>query len=349
VSENPLTVLLLPGATGDADAFSATLSSVRPELPDDATLAVVRDADASNHAVFVAAAGAAGVLPIDAETVASRPGIVGFARLGDRWRPGTLAARRRPLEAHPTAVLSIAGHHRFTPDGGDGLTVAAPLPPLEPQALLLRPRVEASAVLVRARALDAAAVALLHRPHGDAVVWSRLVAHYGHLPSGEIAADVRLDPERHGFRTAARLDAMLDEVAGDEGDEDPDGWSSIRRELLRRLFVEAEQHNEIDVTTWLGPIAASSPRGRGVVADLQWALRRQREALVAERVRWTAGTVRDDEVLHGTLDLERIRMATVVSKLHGEMRVRDSTIQRLEAELDARDSTIERLERERGV
>lgn len=349
MTRNRLTVLLLPGATDEADAFSATLASVRPELDDDATLAVVRDADAPGQQALVAAAAAAGVLPIAAATVAANPGTVGFARIGDRWRPGALAARRRPLEAHPTAAISIAGHHRTTPDGSDGLTVSAPLPPLDPDTLLLRPRVEASAVLVDAAAIDAAAIHLLHRPHGDAVVWSRLVAHHGHLPSGEIAADVRFDPERHGFQTAARLDAMLETVTGDDGDDDPPGRSTVRRELLRRLFIEAEEHNEVDVATWLGPGTAVSPRVLGVIADLQWALRRQREALLAERVRWTAGTVRDEDVMGGTLDLERIRMASELDEFHGEMRVRDSTIQRLRAELAARDSTIERLQRESGA
>lgn len=346
MTDDRLTVLLLPGGTTDAHAFTESLASVRAELDDGATFAVVRDIDGLGHGSLVAAAAAAGILAVDADAVASTPGVVGFVRVGDRWRPGVLAARRRPLAAHPTAVLSIAGHQRVAPGETDGLAVPAPLPPLEPGALLLRPQVEASAVLVAARVLDASAVELLHRPHGDAVVWSRLVAHHGHLPSGEIAADVRLDPERHAFRSAARIDAMLDAVTADDGDVEPAGRSSVRRELLRRLFIEAEQHDEVDVATWLGPVAARSARARGVVDDLQWALRRQRETLIAERVRWTAGTVRDDEVLHGSLDLERIRMGTTLAEFHAEMRVRDSTIQRLQADVAARDSTIERLRRE---
>ncbi|MFA4927718.1 MAG: hypothetical protein WC558_04325, partial [Patulibacter sp.] len=257
----------------------------------------------------------------------------------------TLAARRRPLDAHPTAVLAVAGHHRVPSGGdGDGLRVSAPMPPLEPADLLLRPRVEAAAVLVRSELLDATALELLHRPHGDAVVWARLIGEHGHLPSGEIAADVRLDPERHGVRSASRTDAMLAAVSDPTSDDDPAGHATIRRELLTRLFVEADDHADVDVLTWAGPAAAASARVRGVVGDLEWALRRQREALVAERVTWPAGRVDDDERITSALDLERVRLGTELAEIYAELRVRDATIRRLEAEVAQRDRRIRRLE-----
>lgn len=344
-----LTVLVLPGATGDPEELAAAVASVRAELLDGDDVAVASDVAVAGLEAHREAASAAGVTPITAAALLERAGLIGFVRPGDRWRSGTLAARRRPLDAHPTAMLGVAGHHRRGPGGGAGVTVKAPLPPVAPESLLLRSQVEASAVLVDAAALDVAAVGLLHRPHGDAVVWTRLIHRHGHLPSGEVAVEVRLDPDRHGFTTTARIDAMLSEVTADDGDGEPAGRGTLRRELLRRLFLEAEGHNEIDVADWLAPSAAADARTHAVVDDLQWALRRQREALLAERVRWTAGTTFDDEVRHGTLDLERVLAGTTLAELHGELRVRDSTIQRLRAELEARDSTIERLERERGA
>lgn len=338
-----LTVVLLPGATTDPEALAGTLASVRGEAGDDALIVVVRPPADLDLDAFVAAAELAGIAVVDPESVAHGSGLLAFVRAGDRWRTGTLAPRRRPLEAHPTAVLAIAGHRRVTSDDQDGVLVAAPLPPLDAAELLLRPCVEASAVLVRPAALDAVALALLQRPHGDAVLWSRLVERHGHLPSGETAADVRLDPDRHGFRATVSRDAMLTAVADPDGDEERPGASTVRRELLRRLFVEATELTDVDLTGWLGPAAAASSRAVGVVEDLQWALSRQREALVAERVRWPHGEVAEEDRVDVALDVEQVRLTDAASAIGAELMVRESVIVRLEAELAQRDAVIARI------
>lgn len=338
-----LTVVLLPGATTDRAALAATLESVRGETGGDAPIVALRPPTDLDLSAFIAAAERAGVAVVDPESVADGPGLVAFARIGDRWRTGTLAPRRRPLDAHPTAVLAIAGHRRVASDDENGVLLAAPLPPLDAAELLLRPCVESSAVLVRLAALDAAALTLLQRPHGDAVLWSRLVERHGHLPSGEIAADVRLDPDRHGFRATVSRDAMLAAVADPDGDEERPGASTVRRELLRRLFVETTELADIDVSGWLGPAAAVSSRAVGVVEDLQWALSRQREALVAERVRWPHGEIAEEDRVDVALDVEQVRLTDAASAIGAELMVRESVIVRLEAELAQRDAVIARI------
>jgi hypothetical protein len=348
VSTSPpgLTVVLLPGTTTDPVALAATLASVRGEAGEDAAIVAVRPPADLDGEAFVAAAEVAAVPVVDPASVAGDAGLLAFVRAGDRWREDTLEHRRRPLAAHPTAVLSIAGHRRVGADDDAGVPVAAPLPPLDAASLLLRPSVEASAVLVRAAALDATAITLLQRPHGDAVLWSRLVERHGHLPSGEIAADVRLDPDRHGFRATAPRDAMLAAVADPDGDDERPGASMVRRELLRRLFVETDELTDVDLAGWLGPIAAESPRAVGVVADLQWALSRQREALVAERVRWPLGEVAEDDRVEIALDVEQARLTDAATAMGAELMVRDSMVRRLQAELAQRDGLIARLQGE---
>lgn len=343
-SPTSLTAVLLPGATTDPEALTATLESVRAEAGGDVPIVVVRPPADLDLAAFVTAAERAGIAVVDPERVADGSGLVAFARVGDRWRSGTLAPRRRPLEAHPTAVLAIAGHRRVASDDAEnGVLVDAPLPPLDAAELLLRPCVEASAVLVRPTVLDAAALALLQRPHGDAVLWSRLVERHGHLPSGETAADVRLDPDRHGFRASVSRDAMLTAVADPDGDVDRPGASTVRRELLRRLFVETTELADVDLADWLGPAAATSSRAVGVVEDLQWALSRQREALVAERVRWPRGEVAEEDRVEVALDVEQVRLTDAASAIGAELMVRESVIVRLEAELAQRDAVIARI------
>ncbi|MBF6620157.1 MAG: hypothetical protein ITG02_07985 [Patulibacter sp.] len=340
MSENRMITVLLPGATTDADELSATVAAVRAEAGEDAEIVAVRADAGSDGGAFSDVVDAVGIPRVDADRIVEDATLIAFARIGDRWRPGTLLARRRPLEAHPSAVISIAGHHRVPRHDGEaaGLVVPAPLPPQSADTLRLRTQVEASAVLVRSTALDAAALELLQLPHGDGVVWARVVGDHGHLPSGEIAADVRLDPRRHGFRSEARIETLLDAVTDPRlGDEEPEGTSVVRRELLRRLFIETNEMTEVDVGSWIGPAAAASPRAAAVVADLQWALQRQREALVAERVRWPEGRVTEDEAIPAAIDLERIRLSGAIAEFGIELRVRDAQIQRLEAELARRD------------
>jgi len=72
---------------------------------------------------------------------------------------GALTARLRPFAAHPDAMLSVAGYRLVARDGSEIRTAPPPLPPFHAHSLL-RPSVEASAVLVRSEALDQTALDL---------------------------------------------------------------------------------------------------------------------------------------------------------------------------------------------
>jgi len=285
-----------------------------------------------------------GVRQIDPAALLAESPILGFARPADRWRPGAFAARLRTFAAHATAALSVAGHALVDANGDEVLTVRAPQPPLQPAELLLRPRTEPSAVLVRSAAIDPCALSLIARPFGDAVVWNRLAQEHGLVPSGEIAADVRLDPDRHGHApdaTTAALYAMLSASGWVDG---PAGLT-MRRELLRRLYVEpvvdtaAEQR---DLTTLL-PHLGEQPRE--LIADLQWALERQREALAVERARWPGWVAErsQEELPSEMLEEEADRLKREVVWLHEEVAIRDATARRLHAEVQRRDEQLAAL------
>jgi hypothetical protein len=268
--------------------------------------------------------------------------VLAFVRAGDRWRPGALAARLRTFIAHPTAVLGVAGHV-LVHTGRELLEVRAPLPPFDANRLLLCPSIEPAAVLVRPAALDESALALVARPHGDARVWSELVRAHGLLPSTEIAADVALDPERHGHAPDVRTRALLEAVAA-IGATGSAGTVTIRRELLRRLFVEPDPDPalaDVDLHSLLG--GADDPATRAVIDDLQWTLARQREALAAERVRWPVGEVPAEDAVPTLSEEELHDVRLVAEDLWIEVQVRDTEIARLKAELAARDAQLAAL------
>lgn len=267
--------------------------------------------------------------------LADAPGaadILAFARPGDRWSRGALEARLRPLLGRPDMVLCVAAHELV--DGEDRVvaTVRPPFPPLDPAELLLRPSIEPSAVLVRSAALDAAAMDLLARPHGDAVLWSRMAAAHGLLPTAEVAARVRLDPARHAVGAARSTAVLLAGATGPQGDGP--GSSTMRRELLRRLYLDAsDDPGGLDLAALLD---GRPDRAAAVVADLQWALERQREALEAERTMWPQGGVTQGDVIPepGT---DLVQMRHDIDWLHREVALRDRQLQHLHAEVRLRD------------
>jgi hypothetical protein len=319
VSSAPLAVALLPGP-GDA---KATLASVRAEAGADVPVATLTEDSAAE-------------LLATAETI-------GFARAGDRWREGTLAARLRPLAAHPTAALSVAGHRLVDAEGHALLTVPAPALPLDPVELLLRASVEPAAVLVRADALDAAALAHVLRPHGDVVLWNRLAGASGLVRSGEIAADVPLDRERHGSHRETRTAALLTAATEGTRSADASGASSVRRELLRRLYLDAPSEPEpVDLTALLGTPPADD-RAAAVVADLQWALERARDALAAERVPWPECVERHRDAPGPFAEEELFDLRGAVRGTVAEVELRDALLRRYEAEILRRDAIISRL------
>lgn len=321
MTDASLAIVLLPGP-GDAEA---TLASVRAEAGDDA------------HLVPLTTAGQDAKLPPSVETVA-------FARSGDRWLAGTLAARLRPLRAHPRAALSVAAHVLVDDAGAPVLTVAPPALPLDPAELLLRASVEPSAVLARASALDAAALALLAAPHGDRVLWSRLARAHGLVRSTEIAAEVPLDVGRHSSDPAATTTGLLAAAQASATEAEQPGAITLRRELLRRLYVEGDQNRDeqpVDLAILLGEVA--DERVLAVIADLQWALERTRDALAAERVRWPAPTRTDEDEPTAFADEELFDLRAAVRTMVAEVEVRDALIRRYEAEILRRDAIIARM------
>lgn len=324
----PLVVVLLPGP----GSLTATLESVRTEIDPDTTIVRLASGDYTDSTSDEIAIS---IPTTDPHEVLATADLLTFVRVGDRLRKGALRARLAPMTAHPNAVLGIAGHALVNSDGVEVVTRRAPTLPLDRVELLLHAHVEPAAVLVRASALDTAALTLLLRPYGDAVVWSRLARDHGLLPSGEIAADVQIDPERHGHAPQALVAALLESVASFDS-ADTVGQSTVRRELLRRLYLESTIDPAL-ATLDLSDVFAQSLDKRAdfgaLLADLQWALERQRDALSAERTPWPRGEVPVADALPELADEELQDLRTKAEMLWHEILVRDATIRRLEAEL----------------
>jgi hypothetical protein len=323
-----LAVVLLPGP----GSMTATLDSVRTEVDPDTSIVRLASSDYTDAGVDDAVMSVPTTGPHEVLTAAD---LLTFVRAGDRLLPGALRARLAPMTAHPNAVLGIAGHTLVTRDGVEVMTIRAPTLPLDRVELLLHAHVEPAAVMVRAAVLDAAALTLLLRPHGDAVLWSRLAQDHGLLPSGEIAANVQIDPERHGHAPQARVAALLESVASFDS-ADIVGQSTVRRELLRRLYLEPTVDPALTALD-LSDVFAQSLGKRAdfgaLVTDLQWALERQRDALSAERTPWSRGEVPATDALPELADEELQDLRTKAEMLWHEILIRDATIRRLEAEL----------------
>jgi hypothetical protein len=320
VSTAPIAVALLPGP-GDADA---TRASVRAEAGADVP-------------VVTLAEGKAAELLGMAETIA-------FARAGDRWSTGTLAARLRPLAAHPTAALAVAAHVLVDVDGRAVLTVPPPPLPLDPVELLLRARVEPAAVLVRADALDATALELLLRPHGEVVVWSRLARAGGLVRSSEVAAEIPLDAERHGAHRGTRTAALLAAASDPAATPDALGASTVRRELLRQLYLDAGPDPQpADLIDLVGGAGEAGAEATAVIADLQWALERARDALADERAPWPESPERDEDAPGQYVEEELFDLRAAVRTMGSDVEVRDALLRRYEAEILRRDAIISRL------
>jgi hypothetical protein len=336
-----LAVVLLPGGADPRP----TLESVRREV--DADTPIVRLVGALG-----AEAGVDGTSELPAAEVLAAADMLAFARAGDRWRPGAFEHRLRPLASHSTAVFGVAGHIIVGSDREQVVEVRAPMPPFKPDELLLRPTIEPSAALVRTPALRPEQLDHIARPHGDAPVWSALVRAHGLVPSGEIAADVLLDPARHGHAPAERTAALL-EAATSLPSPDAPGAATIRRELLRRLYIEPPEPGaeDLPVTVDLPAVlgAESSGELRPVIEDLQWTMERQREALAAERIRWAWGevdpedqipTMTEGDLTHARFELQRLwaelqAISAENKRWQDEVALRDARLERLRAQIRA--------------
>jgi hypothetical protein len=332
----------MPSEPGTPRVLALILPTAGTTAADAANTVAAIDADAGVPVVIVAGehwsdGGAEGASPMLPEQILASADVLAFARPGDRWRPGAFAARLRTFAAHPSAGLSVAGHAIVAQDGSETLTVAAPGVKRGPLDLLIAPRTEASAVLARSSVLDAGALELAQRPHGDGVVWNRIAQEHGLMTSGEIAADVPLDPRRHGHAP----DVVMSELATaltSAGWVDGPAGARLRREFLRRRYLEpsVDGQPELDLAALL---PAADERARDLIEDLTWALERLHEALEAERVAWPGWPVdprtpRTLDYTEGTLD----NLYLDVGWLHAEVALRDAAVRRLEAEVTLRDA-----------
>ena len=123
--------------------------------------------------------------------------------------------------AHIHAMLGVASYVLMDRASAKVRVTHAPMPPIDANELLVHPSIEPAAVLVRSSALDETALELIASPYGDAAVWSEIVRRYGLLPSGEIAAEVALDPDRHGHDPTMRTKALLAALHAGKTSEEP--------------------------------------------------------------------------------------------------------------------------------
>lgn len=328
-------VALLPCARSTPTQTTATVQSIYTDAGE--AVSVVTCQEHSSLRVE-------GVKRVSRQVLLEAGPILAFARPGDRWREGAFAARLRTFAAHPTAGLSVAGHVLVDAHGAEVITVQPPMPPLHPAELLLRPRTEPSAVLARSALLDPLALQTIAMPRGDAVIWNRIVQEHGLLRSGEIAAEVLLDPDRHGYDPAATTEALI-QVLASEGWIEEDASHQLRRELLRRLYLDCVE-GLMERPDLAALLPEADQRAVALIADLQWALERQVDALSAERVRWPGWVTRPDEQEHGPKELaeETIQgLQRDIVWLHTEVARRDATAVRLAAEIERRDAIIAEL------
>jgi hypothetical protein len=329
----PLAVVLLPGP----GAIEATLTSVRSEI--DKKVPLLRLAPKACESSEQPPA----LVSATPQEILTAADVLAFARAGDRWCAGALAARMRPLSAHPTAMLSVASYVLMDSAGAEVRVTHAPMPPINANELLVHPSIEPAAVLVRSSALNDAALELIASPYGDAAVWSEIVRRYGLLPSGEIAAEVALDPDRHGHDPTMRTKALLAALHAGKTSEEP-GSSTLRRELLRRLYVEPLNDPglaELDIATLFA--ANTTPAIVAAIADLRWALERQRDALATERLRWGYGEIDAVDSIPATTDADLQDALLKAEEIWNEVKVRNAEIERLKAEIMRRDAEIARL------
>ena len=330
----PLAVVLLPGS----GALAETLASVRSEINEKVPLLCL-----TTKACEFSDQPPAALMSATPQEILATADVLAFARAGDRWCAGALAARMRPLSAHPTAVLSVASYVLVDGTGGKVRVTHAPMPPISANELLVHPSVEPAAVLIRSSVLDEAALELLASPYGDALVWSEIVRRHGLLPSREIASEVALDPDRHGHNPEMRTKALLTALHAEKTSEEP-GSSTLRRELLRRLYVEPLDDPglaELDIATLLA--ADATPVIAAAIEDLQWALERQRDALAIERLRWGYGEINAADRIPETTDADLQDALLKAEEIWNEVKVRNAEIERLKAEVMRRDAEIARL------
>jgi hypothetical protein len=289
---------------------------------------------------------AAGISFADPGVLAGSDRILAFFRAGDRPLPGALEARLRTFASYPGAGVAFAGHALVDGNGETVRRVGPPAAGTDPDEILIRRSAEAAAVLARAEHLDEGHFDLLARPFGDIVVWSRVAHDSGYTRSGEIAAEVRLDPARHGQSEQAWLGTLIERVRAAEG-SDRTGDSDTRRELLRRLYLASEENAElVDLADLFAGKLGDPATAAAVIDDLQWVAERQAEALKLERLRWAEGIVKPEDIPPLTINEEILEAQATLGEMGARTAQMSNAVRRLETEVYRRDAIISEL---RGV
>ena len=163
------------------------------------------------------------------------------------------------------------------------------------------------------------------------------------MSSGEVAAEVRLDPDRHGW-PADTAPGGLAAAVGAAGGEDAGGDSTMRRELLRRIYLSREEDpGPIDLTELFRAKLATPETAAAVVRDLQWLAERQAEALTLERLRWAEGEVDLLDVPPVSVSEEIIEARSSLNEQTARISQMHFAMKKLEAEVYRRDGIISEL------
>ena len=86
--------------------------------------------------------------------------------------------------------------------------------------------------------------------------------------------------------------------------------------------------------------ADTTPATGAAIADLQWALERQRDALAIERLRWGYGEIDAVDRIPETTDADLQDAHLKAEEIWNEVKVRNAEIERLKAEIMQRDAEI---------
>lgn len=325
--------LLFASSATDEQQLAATLASVRGELPDAPVLALRGEL------------GDEGITSVTAEEALAAGEILAPIRVGDRWVPGSLEHRSLAFRKQPGSAIAAAAYERVDADGNVAVRISAPPPGTSTSELLLRPVLDASAVLLRSEFLTPERLAWLLQPFGDEALLAGLAHEHGLLPSGELAAQVTLDPARHGYATAIpRLTAAIDALPADAP-----GAATLRRELLRERWIEPlAPAGELDVAALLPADVRDRSDVAPVLDDVTWVLQRQAEALAAERLRWADGDLGGFEpietITDSTLPNTETDLVGEIHRLHVELLRREAIIDRLTADVALRTGQLRRIE-----
>ena len=329
-NDNVLVVLLLDGEEAPSQIASAVASIARQNLVNTELCALASPLVTTESRGRLATQ--SGIPFKSQDELLDSGGILAFLRGSDHWREGSLESRLRTFTAHPLASFGVAGYVLVDELNRDLLTVLPPPLPIDPLDVLLRPRVEASSVLVRASALTASDLDLISAPRRASVVWSRLAQMYGVHRSGEVAAEVMASSDFPAVINTSSFPELLDALARGQGTE---VTSELRREALRRIF-SAGAGVDVRLTDILPPIYRDDELLLAICRDIEWAIDLQHRANAQELLNLNMAAIEERPVLEredpdDDRTIKQLMMSTVC--LGSEIARRDAKIRHLEMEL----------------